>query len=205
MFLVIMGLVVLTLFVSARGYMKNRGAQADIAGEGFGQNPLISFPIAVLMFVAFVAAAIYSLQWTYSVRQFPLVAALPGIAFTFLLLFREGFALRRQVRQEGFNVVSGVAEKAQLKRALQFFGYLFAMFAGMLLAGHKVAMPLFVAAYLVRWGHATWRTALLYALGAWAVLVVFYDRVLNVFWYQAPLAEFLAGILPDWIPRWLFT
>ena len=58
MFLVIMALVVLTLFVSARGYLKNRGAQADEAGEGNARNPLISLPIAILLFVAFVAAVL---------------------------------------------------------------------------------------------------------------------------------------------------
>ncbi len=46
---------------------------------------------------------------------------------------------------------------------------------------------------------STERAALTYAAGGWLVLVAFYDRVMNLFWYPTLFADWLEDLLPDWL------
>ncbi len=50
---------------------------------------------------------------------------------------------------------------------------------------------------------STEHAALTYAAGGWLVLVAFYDRVMNLFWYPTLFADWLEDLLPDWFPDWL--
>ena len=72
-----------------------------------------------------------------------------------------------------------------------------------MLVGQKIAIPIYIATYLIRWGKYSWRAALTYAAGGWLVLVAFYDRVMNLFWYPTLFADWLEDLLPDWFPDWL--
>jgi putative tricarboxylic transport membrane protein len=85
-----------------------------------------------------------------------------------------------------------------------FFGYLIAMILMTLVIGQKLALPLFVAVYLIRWGRYNWRTALGYAADGWLVLIIFYDRIMDLFWHPSWLNSWPPQLLPDWLPAWLF-
>jgi hypothetical protein len=56
----------------------------------------------------------------------------------------------------------------------------------------------------MRWGGYHWRTALSYAAGGWLVLILFYDRIMNLFWHPSWLNSWLPELLPSWLPAWLF-
>ena len=92
-----------------------------------------------------------------------------------------------------------------LLRAVIFFGYLVAMILMTLLIGQKLALPLFIAVYLLRWGNYSWKVALGYAGGGWLFLVLFYDQIMHLFLYQSWLYSWLPEILPAWLPNWLFV
>ena len=95
-------------------------------------------------------------------------------------------------------------EDAWLAAALPFFAYVFGMIVLTLLVGQKIALPLFVGVYLVRWGHYRKRVGVAYALGAWAILVFFYDQVMSLLFHPSYLALWLQPILPSAVPDWLF-
>lgn len=44
-----------------------------------------------------------------------------------------------------------------------------------------------------------------YAGGGWLFLVLFYDQIMHLFWYQSWLYSWLPEILPAWLPNWLFV
>ena len=71
--------------------------------------------------------------------------------------------------------------------------------------GQKVAVPIFIAAYLVLWGRYSWRLSVMYALGGWAVLVAFYDRTVHLFWHPSWLSDWLPELVPAWLPAWLLV
>ncbi len=185
--LVIAALVVLTLALSAWRYATSkRRPDGPSIGEGTERNLTVSVPLAAAMTALFVWAALESLAWPNMVRQFPLTAAIPAAALSFAVLWIEGRALRDAVGEAGgFRVVAKVdTENAVLGRASIFFGYLIALLAVGYLFGQMVALPLFIAAYLWRWGGYGWTVSLGYAAGGWAVLYLFYGKVMNVFWHQ---------------------
>ena len=95
-------------------------------------------------------------------------------------------------------------EDAWLSAGLPFFAYLIGLIVLTLLVGQKLAIPLFVGAYLMRWGHYGKRVAVAYALGAWALLVFFYGETMSLLFHPSSLALALQPALPGSVPTWLF-
>ena len=183
---VIIALTVLTLVLSGRGIAKSKGAgDMPSAGEGGERNPGISVPFGVLMAALFTLAALESLQWPGVVRQFPLTAAVPGAALSIAVLCAELPGLRAHARAGGWReTFRSAAGEALLGPAMRFFGYLAALVAAAYLFGQMVALPLFIAVYLWRWGGYGWRVSGAYAAGGVAFLYGFYDQVMHVFWHK---------------------
>jgi len=211
--LIILVLVAITIVLAARGITKNKkGAkelvtgEAPISSEGSERSPMISLPFSIIIFVVFVWAWFESQQWPIAVRQFPITAAIPGAMLSFAALVFDAQAYRATLRDHG-GVSAAWAQasrEAEFNRAVQFFGYLVAMILVMLVVGQKIALPIYIAAYLVRWGGYSWRVALGYAFGGWILLVGFYDQVMHLFWHSSWLAGWLPELLPEWLPKWLF-
>ncbi len=206
--LIILALIAITIFLAARGIAgsKREGADSPVTGEGAERNPMISLPFAILLFALFIWSLIESHGWPNSVKQFPITAALPGALMVLFVIVQDGRSYRQEIRQYGSfsRAWSHTSEEVVFDRAAIFFGYLIAMLLIMLVIGQKLALPLFMAVYLIRWGKYDWRIALSYAAGGWVVLVGFYDRIMNLFWHSAWLTNWLPDVLPGWLPAWLF-
>ena len=65
-----------------------------------------------------------------------------------------------------------------------------------MLLGQKIALPVFIAIYLVRWGNYSKRIALLYATCVWAIMVFFYGQVMSILFHPSWLETSLRGVLP---------
>ena len=219
-------LIAISIFSAVRGITRNKTKNENddtnksevSAGEGTERSPLISLPFSILLFIVFSLACWEALRahdvgaeyepepWPIAVSQFPLVGIIPGILFVFLIIIHDGRAFLGALRKHnGLGAAwAHTAEAAVLNRAMVFFGYLIAMILITLVVGQKLALPLFIATYLIRWGRYDWRTALVYAAGGWLVLVVFYDRIMNLFWQPSWLDSWLPQLFPNWLPTWLF-
>ena len=84
-----------------------------------------------------------------------------------------------------------------------FFALLIGMHIVMLIAGIKVAIPLYVVVFLLMWGKVGWLPALIYAAVCYAFLVGFYDQVLHTSWHPSLLYDLINDRIPDWLPEWL--
>jgi putative tricarboxylic transport membrane protein len=211
--LIILALIVVTIVLAARGITKNKKSAKElvtgevlITSEGSEWSPMISLPFSIILFGIFVWAMFESQQWPISVRQFPITAAIPGAILTFAALAFDARGYRTTLNRHGsFSAAWAHASKsAELNRAAFFFGYILAMILVMLVVGQKIALPLYIAAYLIRWGGYNWRIALGYAVGGWVLLVGFYDQVMHLFWHSSWLDSWLPQLLPEWLPKWLF-
>ena len=110
------------------------------------------------------------------------------------------------VRDGGFGgALAAAAEKAVLPGAIKYFGYLIAMVLIMLVVGQKFALPIFIVAYLRRWGGYGWKLSLWYAFGGYLLLVGFYDQTMHLFWHPSWMSDWLPELLPEWLPEWLFV
>ena len=163
-------------------------------------------PFSLILFAIFVWAGYSALVWPPPVRQFPLLITVPGALLSLVVVMRDFVHLIETKKAVGaWKITLQQASKdAWLGEALPFFGYLFGAIVLTLLVGQKIAIPLFIAVYIVRWGHYRKRIAVAYALCAWAILVFFYDQVMNLLFHPSYLALWLGPVLPSAVPDWLF-
>jgi putative tricarboxylic transport membrane protein len=205
--MVIAVIILITLLLVIRGIIKHkRLGEAPSQGEGAARNPVFSLPFAIVLFGVFICSALLASDWPRMVRMFPFLLACSGAVLVFFTLYHDTQALRSVMTQAGslFVAMRDAGKQAVLKKACQFLCYLMVMMVVALLVGQKIALPLFVVVYLIRWGRYRWRTSTLYALFVWIFMVLFYDRVMHLFWYPSWLSRYLPEILPAWIPHWLF-
>ena len=203
--IVLLLIIVVTLVLAARGVARERLAQKVPEKKKSEARPAISLPISVLLLITFIWAGYTALDWPPLVRQFPLLISAPGALIALAVVIRDALDLIKARRAAGDwrGVWLKASEAASLPAAVTFFGYLGGMLVLTLLIGQKLSIPLFIGVYLLRWGGYSWRVASLYALGAWVVLVGFYDRVMNLLFHPSELAVALQGSLPSGFPDWL--
>lgn len=206
--MIIIALILLTLIFAVWNVIKRRRSSDNkVVGEGAERSPILSLPFAVILFVMFSWMAIESLQWPLEVKQFPLAVALPATVLALWSIITDSKDLSA-VRRKSGNLVSDGASllaNAELYKAGQFFGYLIAIVLLTLVIGQKVALPLFVAIYLWRWGEYSARISIGYALVAWAFIILFYDKLMHLVFHPFWLAPPLRAVVPDWFPLWLIV
>ncbi|MCK5325059.1 MAG: tripartite tricarboxylate transporter permease [Woeseiaceae bacterium] len=204
--IVLLLIITLTIFLAARGIAREKLAGKAPAGEASEKNPAISLPFSLILCVTFAWAGYAALAWPLPVRQFPLLIAVPGLLLSLVVVIRDLLHLLETKKADrSWKVTLQQASKdAWLAEALPFFAYVCGMIGLTLLIGQKIAMPLFIGVYLVRWGNYRKRIAVTYALGAWAILVFFYDQVMSLLFHPSYLALWLQPFLPSGVPDWLF-
>ena len=199
--LVILALGILTIVLSARSTVRsNARTDAPRAGEGRARNPAMSFPLSLLFCAAFAAAAWTAAGWEAEVGQFPLVMAAPGALLAALALFRDARSLAAGAA--GAAIAAG-AREAVLARSALFLAWLAATILATLLVGIKIALPIFVFAYLLVWGRMRLAVCAGYALAVWGLLVWFYDRIIRLTFHDSLAHALLGADLPGWLPGWL--
>ena len=197
--LIVLALGILTVVLSARSTLRsNAKAEAPRAGEGRARNPAMSFPVSLLFFAAFAAAAWIAAGWEAEVGQFPLVMAAPGAALAAVALLRDTQSLTA-----GRVTIADGAREAVLARSALFLAWLAATILATLVLGIKIALPIFVFAYLLVWGRMRLAVCAGYALAIWGLLVGFYDRVIRLTFHDSLTHALVAADLPDWLPGWL--
>ncbi len=207
--IVIIMIALTVIFAVVRVVRSNRGeggSDASAQGEGAERNPVVSLPFSALLAVMFLWAGFESLPWPWEVRQFPIIISFPAAALALLAL---GFDVRellsrRRAAPDWAAMIRLCAADAFLARACLFFGYLIAAILLTFVVGQKIALPIFVGAYLWRWGGYSWRVTGAYAIGAWVFIIGFYDKTMNLLFHPSWLHTAVQERVPDWLPPWLF-
>lgn len=204
--IVLMLIIFATVFLAIRGVAREKLAGKIPVGETSESNPAVSLPISIVLLGLFVWAGFTSLSWPPPVRQFPLLITIPGALLSLIVVTRDLVKLFAAKSAAGsWNLMLRQASKeAWLAAALAFFAYVFGMIVLTLLVGQKIALPVFVGAYLVRWGHYRKRVGVAYSFAAWVILVFFYDQVMSLLFHPSYLALWLQPLLPSAVPDWLF-
>lgn len=204
--IVLLIIICVTIFLAARGIAREKLAKKVPKEKASETNPAVSLPLSVLLLAGFVWAGYTALDWPPAVRQFPILIAIPGALLSLVVVFRDTARLvqAKQAIGSWTLTLQQAREDAWLAAALPFFGYIIGMIGLTLLVGQKIALPLFIGLYLVRWGHYPKRIAVAYALGAWAILAFFYDQVMSLLFHPSYLAQWLQPVMPSRFPDWLF-
>jgi hypothetical protein len=188
--LIIIALIVATLATSGLGLLKFRikGSEKPAVVKLLDSNPIFSWPFNLAVLGLFVWSLIEAQQWDYDSRQFPEVVATTGILTSGLALLFGARELLARIRDTGTltGEVSRAAGVSGFRRSMCFFGYLLGAVALTFLFGQVIALPVFVAIYLARWGGYNWKVCLGYAACGWVLMYVLYDRIMGIF-FQPPL------------------
>ena len=181
-------LMVVTIVYAIRG-RRPRGDVSE-AGEGAKRNPLLSLPLAGGLLAAFAVA--YGITRGFdqaATTQFPSAILITALPLAGWVLLRDVLAARGAVEGAGGlgKAVQAAAGKADLGQSLKFIGVILAVFVITYLVGQLVALPLFVAAYLLTWGGYGWRVALGYAAVVAVVLWAFYERLMGLLFHPSLL------------------
>jgi hypothetical protein len=204
--MVLILIIVVTIFLAVRGVARDKLAEKTPAGDAAERNPAISLPCSLVLFGIFIWAGYTALDWPPAVRQFPLLISVPGALLSLVVVIRDLLHLfaTKSLAGSWKAMLQQASKDAWLAEALPFFAYVFGMIILTLVVGQKIALPLFVGIYVVRWGNYPKRMGFAYALGAWAIMVFFYDQVMSLLFHPSYLALWLQPILPTAVPDWLF-
>lgn len=206
--LIIIALIVGTVFLAARGVVKNKQSEDKAeAGEGRGFNPAMSLPFSLVTIFVFAAAIIMATEWENpEVNMFPFSIAIPGVVLAAMAAFSDGRAFGRvRAQSQSLGAMFAKAgEQALLLRSIKFVAALVGMALIMLVIGQKLAIPLFIYLYLRLWArYATWICAL-YAFVGWLFLIILYDRIIHLNFHIPLLNDWLIKLMPEnW--EWLIV
>jgi putative tricarboxylic transport membrane protein len=133
--------------------------------------------VAVMLLSAWGIVSAWS--WPAKAALFPLVISIP----LFLLAAAEVAWVLLGSEAQGasdFKLSDHLPENVALRRTGLAAGWILAFFAGILLAGFGVAVPLFVLAYLRFQGKASWIFSAALAAGVWAFFYGLFDLLLHL-------------------------
>ena len=141
------------------------------------------FFIAVLAY-----AIVQAFAWPPTVRLFPLVFSIPALMMTAAALYYDW----RLARLAPVNGIAGF-QPSELNRTFNFFAWLTGVVILTVLFGQHVALPVFIAAYLLVWGRYDWKIALVYAAAGLTLMIVLFDYLSPTLWYPALVPRWWAG------------
>jgi hypothetical protein len=183
-------LILVTVVLALRGVIKPKPKETSEAGEGAAINPLISLPVTAGLTALSIAA--FWITQGFQQRatgQFPHAILIVGLPLVLLILAQDVRASVQAIRAAGgFGPAWLTAvRKAELPASSVFIGYLLAMFGLTYLAGQIIALPVFVAAYLMTWGSYRWPFALAYSGLAALIVWGFYGELMGLLMHDAVL------------------
>ena len=199
--IVLLLIIIATIYFAMRGVAREKLKIKIDAPEKKAprKTPLISMVVSTALLITFAAAAFVALDWPPQVRQFPLLICVPGALLALFVVIDDARHVwaSRQAAGNWQKVFSDASENIWLAKAMPFFIYLVALVGLAMLVGQKIALPVFVAIYLVRWGNYSKRIALAYAACVWAVMVFFYGQVMSILFHPSWLATTTRGVFPS--------
>ena len=181
-------LIVITVLLALYGIIKPKPKEHSEAGEGAAINPLISLlttlGIAAVFLVAFWITQGFEQRATGQFPQAILTVGLPLVALTLI----KDFMASRQAVSDAASLGAAwrtAARKAELPASAVFLGFLLAMFGLTYVAGQLIALPVFVAAYLMSWGSYRWQISLAYAAAIALLIWAFYGELMNLLFHRS--------------------
>ena len=179
--LVLACLIVGTVVYSAlSGQHRHRAVVQTGSDTRQAPDPRWSLPLVVVILAWSTYSTWRAFDWPFDAAMFPVAIGVPAILLSLLGVFVDWGAL---VRRRG----SPLDIKHDVLGAVLFIATLLALLVATVVIGQRLALPLFVAGYLVVWGKFPWRFALLYAGICWLILQVMFDQMVRVVWYPSLL------------------
>jgi putative tricarboxylic transport membrane protein len=198
--LIILAIIAITIVASMRRNQSSlAGLKAEEAQSSLDEIPIVSTGLGVFLILIFLGFMVLALDWSYSVRLFPISACIFGAVMC-------GFALVQgslRMRKIGLTYDLMDNQRQVLSGMVQFLLIVSAIVVGALVIGQKLVIPIFILFFCRLWAGFSWQFSMAYAVAGWIVLVGFYESVLTIFWQPSYLGELAKDMLGAKVPMWL--
>ncbi|MFQ5852588.1 MAG: tripartite tricarboxylate transporter TctB family protein [Candidatus Binatia bacterium] len=163
-----------------------------------GQLASIVFDLIVVGILT--GAVLSAWEWPFATRLFPLTIGIPVLTVALAQLLREVYLVVRGNIKEGkyreehihdIPVDRSVPTALMAARAGGFFGWAAGLFILVLLIGFKVAVPVFLIAFLKYYSRASWPLTIVLVASVLALLLGLFDQVLHVPWPKGVMERWL--------------
>ena len=176
-------LIELSIVFAARRRKTRRQTGTRIVADLGRTDPAMSLVAVGLLLAVSVYGLAPTFAWPADVGRTPMITMTLAIGLAALALWQNAREVRR-IRADGGDICP---VRGELGRVAHLYLWWVGVFAAIIVAGQLVALPLFVALYLLVWGRYAWWVALIYAAAAWVFLYVMFDRIVAILWYPSLL------------------
>ena len=139
--LIILAIIAITIVASMRRNQSSlAGIKAEEAQSSLDEIPIVSTGLGVFLILIFLGCMVLALDWSYSVRLFPISACIFGAAMC-------GFALVQgslRMRKIGLTYDLMDNQRQVLSGMVQFLLIVSAIVVGALVIGQKLVIPIFI-------------------------------------------------------------
>jgi TctA family transporter len=186
--LLVVGTVAYSLYARRR---ERKRPPSMAAAKSVDEDPIISLALVFSITAMFVYTTARAFDWYIDAAMFPIAIGVPAIALALLALYQDARANYRIL--SGNSLPSAWRNSSSTLEDLPAVAHFFLLMLGILgltmLAGQRVALPLFILLYLRLWGRCGWVFAIAYALIGWLFLQFMFDQVVHVMWYPSFLED----------------
>lgn len=182
--------IAITIFFAVRSHMRMKRENASGASDAEPGDPRLSLGLTILICLVLGYAIAASFAWPPTVRLFPLAFSIPALIMAICAIYFDwrGLSAAPAVATVGAGTLAG-GIAGELSLTFQFLAWLIGVLLVTTLFGQHVALPLFVALYLLVWGKYSWQLALVYAAILLGVMVVLFDYLSPTLWYPGLLLQ----------------
>ncbi len=157
--------------------------------------------MSLVMLTIFTGMVGMALTYPPETRLLPLVIGIPGMLLGLIQVGVEirdarrkaGSALGGEAGEQGAGAEESVPPADIVKREIVLLAYLAALAVSILLFGFWLTIPVFAIVFLRAHERESWRLTLSLSLGAWAVLYMIFDRLLEIILHQGFAIEYIFG------------
>ncbi len=157
--------------------------------------------MSLVMLTIFTGMVGMALTYPPETRLLPLVIGIPGILLGLIQVGVEirdarrkaGSAVSDKAGEQGTGTEESVPPAVIVKREIVLLAYLVALAVSIILFGFWLTIPVFVIVFLRAHERESWRLTLGLSLGAWAVLYLIFDRLLEIILHQGFVIEYIFG------------
>ena len=192
--IVIAIVIVATVFFAVRSHLSAKAEpQGPVVSDSDSADVRFSLGFGIVVFLVLGYAIAAAIPWPPSVRLFPLAFSIPAIVLAGWSLATDWRAVRSEpalAAPPNTATATGIMGLPRdFVRMAHFFAWLVGILVVTVVAGQHVALPLFMALYLVVWGKYGWVLAVTYAACGLAVLIGVFDYLSPTVWYPALLLQ----------------
>jgi hypothetical protein len=157
------------------------------ASSSTQDDPVVSLAIVILLAVTFLYTTMLALGWHADAAMFPLAAGFSGIVLAILALIQETRSVHHALEGRGMIAAwrSAASTLDDLPAVSTFFFWLVGLLSVTVVAGQRVALPLFILLYLRLSGRTSWMFAIAYAVAGWLFLQLMFERIVHIVWYPS--------------------